>query len=121
MLKIVIGGQLSKKENAELVEKYGEGKVEISVMGDLQAAMAVKNKKADYYFGSCQTGAGGALAMAISLLGYNKCVSVAMVGKVMDEEEIVKSIQEGKVAFGFVPEAAHTVIPIIMKELLKNE
>ena len=50
MLKIVIGGQLSKKENAELVEKYGEGKVEISVMGDLQAAMAVKNKKADYYF-----------------------------------------------------------------------
>lgn len=121
MLRIAIGGQLAKKENAELVEKYGEGKVEVKVYGDLQAAMAVKTKQADYYLGSCQTGAGGALAMAISLLGFNKCISVAMVGKVLDDEEIVAAIKDGKIAFGFVPEAAHSVIPVIMKELLKNE
>lgn len=120
MLRIVVGGQLSKNENAKLIEQFGEGKVEITVLGDLQAAMAVKNKKADFYFGSCQTGAGGALAMAIAMLGYDKCISVAMVGKVLEDEEIVEAIQKGKIAFGFVPEAGHTVIPIIMKELLKD-
>ncbi len=120
MLKIVVGGQLSKNENAKLIEEFGEGKVEVKILGDLQAAMAVKNKTADYYLGSCQTGAGGALAMAIAMLGYDKCISVAMVGKVLDDEEIVKAIADGKIAFGFVPEAAHTVIPVIMKELLKN-
>ncbi|MEG0661540.1 MAG: DUF2620 domain-containing protein [Anaerorhabdus sp.] len=120
MLKIVVGGQLSKNENAKLIEEFGEGKVEVKILGDLQAAMAVKNKTADYYLGSCQTGAGGALAMAIAMLGYDKCISVAMVGKVLDDEEIVKAIAGGKIAFGFVPEAAHTVIPVIMKELLKN-
>ncbi|MFV0550963.1 MAG: DUF2620 domain-containing protein [Anaerorhabdus sp.] len=120
MLKIVVGGQLSKNENAKLIEEFGEGKVEVKILGDLQAAMAVKNKTADYYLGSCQTGAGGALAMAIAMLGYDKCISVAMVGKVLDDEEIIKAIAGGKIAFGFVPEAAHTVIPVIMKELLKN-
>lgn len=119
-MKIVVGGALYKKENAELIEKYGEGKVEVTVMGDLQAAMALKNGQADYYFGSCQTGSGGALSMAIAMNGLDKCIAVAMVGKVLSDEEIVKAIADGKKAFGFVPEAAAWVIPVIMKELLKN-
>ncbi len=61
MLKIVVGGALNKNENAELIEKYGNGQVEVKVMGDLQA----------------------------------------------------------KTAFGFVPEAAASVIPVIMDVLLK--
>ena len=108
-MKIVVGGALYKKENAELIEKYGNGKVEVEIMPDLQAAMALKAGKADYYLGSCQTGAGGALGMAIAMNGMEKCITVAMVGKVLDE------------AFGFVPEAAARVIPVIMKGILENE
>ncbi|WP_305152275.1 DUF2620 domain-containing protein [uncultured Dubosiella sp.] len=119
MLKIVVGGALNKNENAELIEKYGNGQVEVKVMGDLQAAMALKNGQADYYFGSCQTGAGGALSMAIALNGMSKCVPVAMVGKVLSDEEIAQAIADGKTAFGFVPEAAASVIPVIMGVLLK--
>ena len=104
MLRIVVGGALNKNENAALIEQYGQNQVEVKVMGDLQAAMALKNGEADYYFGSCQTGAGGALSMA---------------GKVLDDAEIAAAIAEGKTAFGFVPEAAATVIPVIMGELLK--
>ena len=120
-MKIVVGGALYKKENAELIEKYGNGKVEVEIMPDLQAAMALKAGKADYYLGSCQTGAGGALGMAIAMNGMEKCITVAMVGKVLDEEEILKAVKEGKKAFGFVPEAAARVIPVIMKGFLENE
>ena len=75
-MKIVVGGALNKKENAELIETYGNGQVEVQIMQDIQAALALKNGQADYYFGSCQTGAGGALGMAISMNGMDKCITV---------------------------------------------
>ena len=117
-MKIVVGGALNKKENAELIEKYGNGQVEVVIMQDIQAALALKNGQADYYFGSCQTGAGGALGMAIAMNGMDKCITVAMVGKVLDDDEILKSIENGKKAFGFVPEAAASVIPVIMRGIM---
>lgn len=118
-MKIVVGGALNKKENAELIEKYGSGQVEVEIMPDLQAAMALKSGQADYYFGSCQTGAGGALGMAIAMNGMDKCITVAMVGKVLDDDEILKAVRDGKKAFGFVPEAAAGVIPVIMRGILE--
>ncbi len=118
-MKIVVGGALNKKENAELIERYGNGRTEVAVMPDLQAAMALKSGQADYYFGSCQTGAGGALGMAIAMNGMDKCITVAMVGKVLEEDEILEAIKSGKKAFGFVPEAASRVIPVIMKGILE--
>lgn len=120
-MKIVVGGALNKIENARLIEQYGEGKVTVDIMPDLQAAMALKAGQADYYFGSCQTGAGGALGMAIAMNGMDKCLTVAMVGKVLDDDEILKAVAEGKKAFGFVPEAAASVIPVIMRGILEHE
>lgn len=117
-MKIVVGGALNKKENGELIEQYGNGRVEVTIMPDLQAAMALKSGQADYYFGSCQTGAGGALGMAIAMNGMDKCITVAMVGKVLKDEEILAAVKGGKKAFGFVPEAASRVIPVIMKGIL---
>ena len=31
-MKIVVGGALNKKENAELIETYGNGQVEVQIM-----------------------------------------------------------------------------------------
>lgn len=118
-MKIVVGGALNKKENAELIETYGNGQVEVQIMQDIQAALALKNGQADYYVGSCQTGAGGALGMAIAMNGMDKCITVAMVGRVLSDEEILQAVRDGKRAFGFVPEAASGVIPVIMKGILK--
>lgn len=42
-MKIVVGGALNKKENGELIEKYGNGQVEVTIMPDLQAALALKS------------------------------------------------------------------------------
>ena len=118
-MKIVVGGALNKKENAELIETYGNGQVEVQIMQDIQAALALKNGQADYYVGSCQTGAGGALGMAIAMNGMDKCITVAMVGRVLSDEEILQAVRDGKRAFGFVQEAAAGVIPVIMKGILK--
>lgn len=77
MVRIVIGGQLKKQAIEKLVKEIGGSNVEVLVKGDLDAVMAVKNNKVDYYIGACETGSGGALAMAIALLGKDKCVTLA--------------------------------------------
>ena len=126
-MKIVVGGALNKKENAELIEKYGNGQVEVVIMQDIQAALALKNGQADYYFGSCQTGAGGALGMAIAILLQAFATNVwqlfilrAIMGLTSGyiPNAILKSIENGKKAFGFVPEAAASVIPVIMRGIM---
>ncbi|MEG0255566.1 MAG: DUF2620 domain-containing protein [Vagococcus sp.] len=119
MKKIVVGGQIDKEEVRKLVEEHANGKFEVDVKSDLDAAMAVKAGQADFYVGACNTGGGGALAMALALLGRENCVTVSMPSSVMSDEEIRAEVQSGKKAFGFTAQHKETVIPIIMDELGK--
>jgi len=120
MLKIVVGGQMDKQAIANLIQKYGQGLVEVSIKSDIEAALAVQMNQAQYYFGSCATGSGGALAMAIGLVGPQYCVSVSIPGHIMGEEEIRKAVRDGKKAFGFVNNDAEKVIPVLLNEILKK-
>ena len=115
--KIVIGGQIDKAEIKELAEQYANGKFEITVKSDLDAAMSLKNGQVDYYLGACNTGGGGALAMAIALVGRDACETVSMPGRIMDEADIRKSVRNGKKAFGFTAQHKNVVVPILMDEL----
>ena len=108
---------MDKKALADLLTKHAGAKAEVAVMGDIDATMAIKNNQADYYFGACATGAGGALGMATGLLVRDKCISVSMAGKVLTQEEINTAVKEGKVAFGFVNYDAERVIPMILKAI----
>ncbi|MFW8052541.1 DUF2620 domain-containing protein [Vagococcus fluvialis] len=119
MKKIVIGGQIDKPEVKALVEKHANGNFEVDVKSDLDAAMAVKAGQADFYLGACNTGGGGALAMALALLGRENCVTVSMPSSMMSEEEIRQEVQSGKKAFGFTAQHKDIVVPIIMDELSK--
>lgn len=119
MKKIVVGGQIDKAEVHALVEKYADGKFTSEVKSDLDAAMAIKSGQADFYLGACNTGGGGALAMALALLGRENCETVSMPGKVMDEEDIRQSVRNGKKAFGFTAQHKEIVVPILMDELGK--
>lgn len=118
-MKIIVGGQIDKQLVADIIAKNAGKNATISIQGDLDAAMTVKNGQADYYFGACNTGGGGALAMAIAILGMDKCVTVSMPSKVLTEDEIISHVQGGKIAFGFTPQHAEMVIPIIIRELLR--
>ncbi|APX71409.1 DUF2620 domain-containing protein [Companilactobacillus allii] len=121
MIRIVIGGQMGKDDiKKTLVKLIGDKEVDIFIKNDLDAAMAIKNGEADYYIGACETGAGGALAMATALLGSTHTVTVASPSKVLSEEEIAEEINgKGKVAFGFTINTKDTVLPILVKYLVK--
>ncbi|WP_245737383.1 DUF2620 family protein [Xenorhabdus japonica] len=62
--------------------------------------MAIKNGEADYYLGACNTGGGGALAIAIALIGLDQCATISMPGKILSDEEIITHVKAGKKAFG---------------------
>ena len=117
MRKIVIGGQIDKQEIRQLVEKYGNGKFTVEVKSDLDAAMALKNGQVDYYIGACNTGGGGALAMALALVGHDLCETISMPGKIKEEAEIRECVKKGKKAFGFTSQHKEIIIPILMDEI----
>lgn len=120
MLRIVVGGQIDKQMVADTIKKIGGDKVTVTIKSDIEAAMAIKTNQADYYFGACNTGGGGALAMAIALLGMGLCATVSMPGSRKTDEEIIKEIENGKKAFGFTPQHAEQVIPVIMNKILNQ-
>ena len=121
MVKIVVGGQLAKDEMAALIRQCGGGEVNVEIKSDMQAAMDVKSGAADFYVGACQTGGGGSLAMAIALCGYGVCVTLASAGNVMSEERIAAEVQAGKTCFGLVVESMQTVVPVLVRKLLKQK
>lgn len=118
MIRIVVGGQMDKQKVADIIKNIGGDKVTITIKSDIEAAMAIKTNQADYYFGACNTGGGGALAMAIALLGMGLCATVSMPGNRKSDTEIIKEIESGKKAFGFTPQHAEQVIPVIMNKIL---
>ncbi|MBV1819270.1 DUF2620 domain-containing protein [Anaerosalibacter bizertensis] len=120
MTKIVVGGQVEKQEIAKLIKEIGGNEVEVDIKSDIQAANLVKTGKADYYVGACHTGGGGALSMAIALLTRDKCVTLSMPGRVPKESEIIKAVEEGKVAFGFTGDHYKVILPILIREILKK-
>lgn len=121
MLKIVVGGQLAKEKIAELVRETGGDQVEVTIMQDISAAMAIKNGTADYYIGACNTGGGGALALAIALLGIPLCETLTTPGRSCDEAKIIAALDNGKKAFGVTDEHVNNVIPMLTKEILKRK
>ncbi|GAA0443864.1 MAG: DUF2620 domain-containing protein [Bacillota bacterium] len=118
-MKIVIGGQVEKKAIEALIKDVDPA-VETVVKSDLDAAMAMKTGQADYYLGACHTGGGGALAMAIAMIGKDKCETVSMPGKKPDASRVEEAVKEGKIAFGFTGDHMEAAVPMIL-QALKNK
>ena len=119
-MRIVVGGQIDKGEIAAIIKKTLPDAV-VEVKGDLEATMAMKKGQYDYYVGACNTGGGGALAMAMALLGKAKCVTVSMPGKVAGKDEIETAVREGKVAFGFTAQHKEQVLPVLLSAIERKE
>lgn len=118
-MKIVVGGQVEKKQIESLIKKF-DPSIETIVKSDLEAAMVMKTGQADYYLGACHTGGGGALAMAIALIGRDKCETVSMPGKKPNEEKVIEAVKNGKKAFGFTGDHAEMAVPMILNALKSN-
>lgn len=116
MPRIVVGGQLQKNKIRDLILELSP-KIKVEIKSDLDAAMAILNKQADYYLGACDTGGGGALAMAIGLLGIDKAKTIATVSSRKSDEEVKDMILNGVVAFGFVQSQVEWAVKTIFKYL----
>lgn len=120
-MKIVIGGQIDKEDIANLVKKQLGDAVEVTIKGDLDAAMGMKAGQYDYYLGACNTGGGGALAMILAILGKNKCATISMPGQIKSNEEIQAEVKDGKVAFGFTAQHKENVVPVLLDAIVKKQ
>jgi Protein of unknown function DUF2620 len=118
MMKIVIGGQVEKPEIDALVKQFGGNQVQTVVKSDLDAALAIKTGEADYYFGACHTGGGGALAMAIALLGKQQCATISMPGQPPTKEKVKEAVEQGAKAFGFTGDHKEKAVQYLMETLL---
>ena len=121
MIRIIVGGQINKQEIFDFISKYlGEENVEIAIKNDLDAVMAVQQGQYDFYVGACNTGGGGALAMAMALLGSDKCQTISMPGKIFSDEAIIEAVSNNKIAFGFTAQHAENVLPVLLKALVEK-
>lgn len=118
-MKIVVGGQINKKEIAKFITENSNAEVEIK--NDLDAANGLKSGKYYYYVGACMTGGGGALAMAMALLGRNICQTISMPGKICSDEEIRNAVFNNKKAFGFTAQHAEKVLPVLLQAIAEKE
>jgi hypothetical protein len=117
VLRIAVSG-IAKQEIARAAASAGGDQVTVTIMSDIEAAKAVQSGQADFLIGSCATGQGGALAMAIALLGRQRSVALATAGRLPKPDEIAEKAGSGAVAFGVVPEAVATVVPALVSALL---
>ncbi len=120
-MKFVVGGQIEKEKIAESIRTLAGDKADsVVIMNDIEAAMALKSGAVDYSLGACNTGGGGALAMAIAIAGIGCCVTVGMPGKMSSNDEIIDNVKRGKKAFGFTGQDIDIVVPVIIKAIFSE-
>jgi hypothetical protein len=112
MTTVLLGG-IGKGEVASLLRTMDDGGLDVRITNDMDAAMKLRAGQADYYFGTCHTGAGASLGVLIGLLGSDKCVTFRR--STGSEESIRQALDEGKVAFGFPVDQIDKLVPALVK------
>ena len=119
MKKIAIAG-LQREQIQEQIERSAPDTFECHILTDMDAAMKVKSGDMDYFIGCCNTGAGGALAMAIAIIGYNQCCTIAKPAIKAKEDEMKQFIEKGCIAFGLSIEHIEHAVPMLISLLTKK-
>ena len=120
MIRIVVGGQINKQEIAAFTKNFMGTNASVDIKNDLDAVMAMQAGQYDYYIGACNTGGGGALAMAMALLGPAKCQTISMPGRISPDADIIGAVKAGKIAYGFTAQHAEQVLPVLLKAILEK-
>jgi hypothetical protein len=118
-VRIVCCGMQSKKM-AEVAKMTGGEEVEVEVLSDMQGAQGVKSGKYDYFIGTCQTGGGGSLGMAIAILGMQKSKIIGTPGRVATLEQIKQHVEQGYKAYGLPYDQIEQVVPNLVKCLINQ-
>ncbi|MFF1419491.1 DUF2620 domain-containing protein [Streptomyces sp. NPDC058280] len=114
MTKILTGG-VGKSEVAQTIGALGLDGLEITVSNDMDAAMKLRGGQADYYLGTCHTGAGASLGVLVGLLGSPLCHTFGR--SVPTEDEVGALLADGKKVFGFAIDQIDVIAPIMARAL----
>ncbi|MGY1438599.1 DUF2620 domain-containing protein [Streptomyces reniochalinae] len=112
MTKILTGG-VGKTEVANAIKELGLDGVDVVVSSDMDAAMKLRAGQADYFFGTCHTGAGASLGVLVGLMGQPACHTFGRT--VPTEDEVAALLTEGKKVFGFSMDQISTVVPLLTR------
>ncbi|MFI7243677.1 DUF2620 domain-containing protein [Streptomyces qinglanensis] len=116
MTKILTGG-VGKTEVANAVRALDLEDVEVVVSSDMDAAMKLRSGQADYYLGTCHTGAGASLGVLVGLLGQPACHTFGRT--VPTEDEVAALLADGKKVFGFSMDQIETIAPLLARALAR--
>lgn len=114
MTKILTGG-VGKLEVAEAVRQLALDGVDVAVSSDMDAAMKLRAGQADYYLGTCHTGAGASLGVLLGLMGSAACHTFGR--SVPTEDEARALIGAGKKVFGFGMDKTAAVAPVLARAI----
>ncbi|MEU0279582.1 DUF2620 family protein [Streptomyces sp. NPDC088147] len=114
MTKILTGG-VGKTEVAHTVSALALDGLEITVSNDMDAAMKLRAGQADYYLGTCHTGAGASLGILVGLLGLPLCHTFGR--HVPTEDEVAALLADGKKVFGFAIDQIDVIAPIMARAI----
>lgn len=113
-MKIITGG-VAKSRVADALRPYLKEGETVEVGTDMDAAIKLRKGVADYYLGTCHTGAGASLGVLLSFLGSDKTHTFGR--KVPSKKQIREALCSGKIAFGFSIDQIEEVVPLIISEL----
>jgi hypothetical protein len=114
MTKILTGG-LGKSEVAGIVSDLGLDGVQIAVSNDMEGATKLRAGQADYYLGTCHTGAGASLGVLVGLMGRPRCHTFGR--SVPTEDEVAALLADGRKVFGFAIDQIDAVAPVIARAI----
>ncbi|GAA1371124.1 DUF2620 domain-containing protein [Streptomyces beijiangensis] len=114
MTKILTGG-VGKVEVADTIKKLAIDGVQIVVSSDMDAAMKLRAGQADYFLGTCHTGAGASLGVLVALMGSPACHTFGR--SVPTEDEVAALLAAGKKVFGFSMDQIDVIAPLMARAI----
>jgi hypothetical protein len=112
MTKILTGG-VGKAEVAQVITALAADGVEAAVSSDMEAALKLRAGQADFYLGTCHTGAGASLGVLVGVMGKKACHTFGR--SVPTEDEVAELLAGGTKVFGFSMDQIDTVTPVITR------
>ena len=117
MTKILTGGA-GKAQVADLLAELGVDGLEVAVSSDMEAATLLRTGRADYFLGTCHSGAGASLGLLLGVLGSGMCHTFGR--SVPTDAEVAALLADGKRVFGFGMDQLSDVTPVIARALVAH-
>ncbi|MBV2364536.1 DUF2620 family protein [Streptomonospora nanhaiensis] len=113
-MKFIAGG-VAKSEVADTLRPLLREGDTVQVGTDMDAAALLRTGAADYYLGTCHTGAGASLGVLVGLLGSDRTHTFGR--RVPSAADVQAAVDAGKVAFGFALDQVQDVVPLLWAAL----